>query len=111
MIPNYTLKEISKAKSDLDFILNDMRRSAEEYKRKNGKDSSTYFDRIEKLEGIFGLTIIADHLLKDTRELIETIKTGYLDADGNLLEEKNKVVLMSFMPKIDVKLKYLIHNL
>lgn len=111
MIPNYTLKDIDKAKSDLDVILNDMRRSAEEYKKKGGKDFQVYFDRIEKLEGIFALTIIADHLLKDTRELIETIKTGYLDSDGNLLEEKNKVVLMSFMPKIDVKLKYLIQNL
>lgn len=111
MIPNYNLKDISKAKSDLDVILNDMRRSAEEYKKKGAKDFQTYFDRIEKLEGIFGLTIIADHLLKDTRELIGTIKTGYLDSDGNLLEEKNKVVLMSFMPKIDVKLKYLIQNL
>lgn len=107
---NYKLSEISKAKQDLDEILTEMRRSAEEYKKKGGKDFQVYLDRIERLEGVFSLTIVAGHLLNNTKEMIGTIQT-YLDSEGNLLPEKEKVVLMSFMPKISTKLKYLIQNL
>ena len=111
MIPQYKLSEIAKAKQDLDEILTEMRRSAEEYKKKGGKDFQVYLDRIERLEGVFSLTVVAGHLLNNTKELIGTIQSNYLDAEGNLLPEKEKVVLMSFMPKISIKLKYLIQNL
>ena len=111
MIPNYKLSEIDKAKQDLDAILTEMRQSAEQYKLKGGKDWEVYVDRIDRLTGVFSLTIVAGHLLKDTKELIGTIESNYLDAEGNLLPEKEKVTLMSFMPKISTKLKYLIQNL
>ena len=74
-------------------------------------DWEVYVDRIDRLTCVFSLTIVAGHLLKDTKELIGTIESNYLDAEGNLLPEKEKVTLMSFMPKISTKLKYLIKNL
>lgn len=111
MIPNYKLSDFDKAKSDLDAILTEMRHSAEQYKLKGGKDWEVYVDRIDRLTGVFSLTIVVGHLLKDTKELIGTIESNYLDAEGNLLPEKEKVTLMSFMPKISTKLKYLIKNL